>query len=108
MKSDSGGELESCRSSDSGLERELAGKEREICERDRELAQCYRDLTERDTDLVRLRLECQRLLEENRELKDTEAKLRLFSDPRRQFELEKEVEHLKWQLAQVIDKLFSS
>jgi hypothetical protein len=28
--SDSGGELESCRSSDSGLERELAEKEREI------------------------------------------------------------------------------
>ncbi len=42
IKSDS--ELESCRSSDSGLERER--------ERDGELASCYRNLAERDTDLV--------------------------------------------------------
>ena len=49
MKSDSGGEMESCRSSDSELERELHEKEREIQERDRELTNCYRTIAERDT-----------------------------------------------------------
>ncbi|XP_059078903.1 uncharacterized protein LOC131877308 isoform X2 [Tigriopus californicus] len=101
MKSDSGGEMESCRSSDSGLERELAEKEREICERDRELSTCYRNLAERDTELVRVRMECQRLLENNRELRDQIRDLKLYSNPRRHFELEKEVEHLKWHLDQM-------
>ena len=44
MKSDSGGEMESCRSSDSELERELAEKEREIQQRDQELTHCYRTI----------------------------------------------------------------
>ena len=101
MKSDSGGEMESCRSSDSGLERELAEKEREICERERELSVCYRHLAERDTDLVRVRMECQRLLEDNRELKEQVKELRRYSNPRRHLELEKEIEHLRWQLSQV-------
>ena len=60
MKSDSGGEMESCRSSDSELERELHEKEREIQERDRELTNCYRTIAERDTELIKVRLECQR------------------------------------------------
>merc|ERR1711899_283718 len=70
MKSDSGGEMESCRSSDSELERELHEKEREIQERDRELTNCYRTIAERDTELIKVRLECQRLLEDNRNLRD--------------------------------------
>ena len=53
MKSDSGGEMESCRSSDSGLERELAEKEREIASRDDEINRCHRDIAERETDMVR-------------------------------------------------------
>ena len=53
MKSDSGGEMESCRSSDSGLERELAEKEREIASRDEEITRCHRDIAERETDMVR-------------------------------------------------------
>ena len=53
MKSDSGGEMESCRSSDSELERELAEKEREILERERDLANCYRNMAEKETELVR-------------------------------------------------------
>ena len=102
MKSDSGGEMESCRSSDSGLaERELAEKEREICERDRELAACYRHLAERDTDLVQVRMECQRLLVSNRGMRENLERLRLYSNPRRHLELEKEIEHLKWSLTQV-------
>jgi hypothetical protein len=42
MKSDSGGEMESCRSSDSELERELHEKEREIQTLQREVAAGYR------------------------------------------------------------------
>jgi hypothetical protein len=52
MKSDSGGEMESCRSSDSELERELHEKEREIQTLQRELSSGYRSLAERDTELV--------------------------------------------------------
>ena len=48
--------MESCRSSDSELERELHEKEREIEERDRELTHCYRTIAERDTELIRVRL----------------------------------------------------
>ena len=36
--------MESCRSSDSELERELAEKEREIQQRDQELTHCYRTI----------------------------------------------------------------
>lgn len=74
MKSDSGGEMESCRSSDSELERELHEKEREIQILQRELSSGYRSLAERDTELVRVRLECQRLLEDNRHLRDQAAR----------------------------------
>ena len=74
MKSDSGGEMESCRSSDSELEREIHEKEREIQTLQREVSSVYRNLAERDTELVRIRLECQRLLEENRHLKDQSAR----------------------------------
>lgn len=97
--SDSGGdlELESCRSSDSGLERELAEREREIIERDRELSRCHRDLAERDTDLVRVRMECQRLLECNRELRQANY----YKNPVRYRELEKEIDNLRWQLSQM-------
>ena len=82
--SDSGGELESCRSSDSGLERELAEKEREIMWvsyiahfkksifysiingldfriRSKQLMHCQRSLAERETELVRTRMELLRL-----------------------------------------------
>ena len=74
MKSDSGGEMESCRSSDSELERELHEKEREIQTLHRELTSGYRSLAERDTELVRIRLECQRLLEDNRHLREQTAR----------------------------------
>ncbi len=70
MKSDSGGEMESCRSSDSELERELHEKEREIQQLQREVNTGCRSLAERDTELFRIRLECQRLLEDNRSLRD--------------------------------------
>ena len=62
--------MESCRSSDSELERELHEKEREIQMLQRELSSGYRSLAERDTELVRVRLECQRLLQDNRHLKE--------------------------------------
>ena len=91
MKSDSGGEMESCRSSDSELERELHEKEKEILERDRELTNCYRTLAERDTDLIKVRLECQRLLEDNRQLR---SQINNFSEKggvtsKRQIEMER-------------------
>jgi chromosome segregation ATPase len=78
MKSDSGGEMESCRSSDSELERELHEKEREIQTLHRELTSGYRSLAERDTELVRIRLECQRLLEDNRHLREQTARCTFF------------------------------
>ena len=101
MKSDSGGEMESCRSSDSELERELHEKEKEILERDRELTNCYRTLAERDTDLIKVRLECQRLLEDNRQLR---SQINNFSEKggvtsKRQIEMEKEIDSLKWHLS---------
>ena len=99
MKSDSGGEMESCRSSDSELERELHEKEREIEERDRELTHCYRTIAERDTELIRVRLECQRLLEENREVKEQVKQIQDYSNPKKQMEMEKEIENLKWHLS---------
>jgi len=70
MKSDSGGEMESCRSSDSELERELHEKEREIQQLQRDVNNGCRNLAERDTELFRIRLECQRLLEDNRKLRE--------------------------------------
>lgn len=69
--------------------------------RDRELSACYRQLAERDTDLVRVRMECQRLLEDNRGLREEARRAAARGTTRRQLELEKEVEHLKWQLQQV-------
>lgn len=98
MKSDSGGEMESCRSSDSELERELHEKEREIEERDRELTSCYRTIAERDTELVRVRLECQRLLEDNRNINAQLSHIKQYSNPKKQIDLEKEIENLKWHL----------
>ena len=104
MKSDSGGEMESCRSSDSELERELHEKEKEILERDRELTNCYRTLAERDTDLIKVRLECQRLLEDNRQLRSQLNDLKTLgfsggNNSKRQIEMEKEIENLKWHLS---------
>ena len=101
MKSDSGGEMESCRSSDSELERELHEKEREIEERDRELTNCYRTLAERDTELIKVRLECQRLLEDNRYLRDQLNELKAYANPKKQLEMEKEIDTLKWHLSVV-------
>ena len=103
MKSDSGGEMESCRSSDSELERELHEKEKEILERDRELTNCYRTLAERDTDLIKVRLECQRLLEDNRQLRSQLNDLKTLgfsgNNSKKQMEMEKEIENLKWHLS---------
>jgi len=99
MKSDSGGEMESCRSSDSELERELHEKEREIQERDRELTNCYRTIAERDTELIKVRLECQRLLEDNRNLRDQLNDLKAYTNPKKQMEMEKEIDSLKWHLS---------
>lgn len=101
MKSDSGGEMESCRSSDSELERELHEKEREIQERDRELTNCYRTIAERDTELIKVRLECQRLLEDNRHLRDQLEHLEAHTNPKKQMEMEKEIDSLKWHLSVV-------
>ena len=101
MKSDSGGEMESCRSSDSELERELHEKEREIQERDRELTNCYRTIAERDTELIKVRLECQRLLEDNRNLRDQLNDLKAYTNPKKQMEMEKEIDSLKWHLSVV-------
>ena len=79
--------------------------EREVTQRDRELTACYRQLAERDTDLVRVRMECQRLLEDNRALRDKGKgggnNNKGLMTSRRQMEMEKEIEHLKWQLQQV-------
>ena len=96
--------MESCRSSDSELERELHEKEREIEERDRELTHCYRTIAERDTELIRVRLECQRLLEENREVKEQLQHIQSYSNPKKQVEMEKEIENLKWHLSIVSTK----
>ena len=101
MKSDSGGEMESCRSSDSELERELHEKEREIEERDRELTNCYRTIAERDTELIKVRLECQRLLEDNRNLREEIKDLKNHCNPKKQIEMEKEIDSLKWHLSVV-------
>ena len=105
MKSDSGGEMGSCRSSDSELERELHEKEREIQERDRELTNCYRTIAERDTELIKVRLECQRLLEDNRNLRDQLNDLKAYTNPKKQMEMEKEIDSLKWHLS-VVSKYF--
>ena len=43
--------MESCRSSDSELERELAEKEREIQQRDQELTHCYRTIAGKSAKL---------------------------------------------------------
>jgi chromosome segregation ATPase len=98
-KSDSGGEMESCRSGDSELERELHEKERGIQERDRELTNCYRTIAERDTELIKVRLECQRLLEDNRNLRDQLNDLKAYTNPKKQMEMEKEIDSLKWHLS---------
>ena len=50
---------------------------------------------------VRVRLECQRLLEDNRDLRGQMDKLKLYSNPRKHIMLEKEIDQLKWQLTQV-------
>ena len=107
MKSDSGGEMESCRSSDSELERELHEKEREIQERDRELTNCYRTIAERDTELIKVRLECQRLLEDNRNLRDQLNDLKAYTNPKKQMEMEKEIDSLKWHLSVVSVLIYS-
>ena len=91
--------MESCRSSDSELERELHEKEKEILERDRELTNCYRTLAERDTDLIKVRLECQRLLEDNRQLRSQLNDLKAYANPKKQIEMEKEIDSLKWHLS---------
>lgn len=52
-----------------------------------------------DTELIRVRLECQRLLEENREVKDQLKQLQNYSNPKKQMEMEKEIENLKWHLS---------
>ena len=101
MKSDSGGEMESCRSSDSELERELHEKEREIEERDRELTNCLRTVAERDTELIKVRLECQRLLECNRNLREQLNDLKVNCNPKKTMEMEKEIDSLKWHLSVV-------
>ena len=94
--------MESCRSSDSELERELHEKEREIEERDRELNNCYRTLAERDTELIKVRLECQRLLEDNRYLRDQLNELKTYGvNSKKQMEMEKEIDTLKWHLSVV-------
>ena len=71
-------------------------------ERDKELVNYARILAERDTELVRVRLECQRLLEDNRLIKEEMSKL----DPRKSIAMEKEIDHLKWQLSTVSSEFF--
>ena len=68
---------------DSELGRELHEKEREIQERDRELTDCYRTIAERDTELIKVRLECQRLLEDNRNLRDQLIDLKAYTHPKK-------------------------
>lgn len=117
MKS-SDAEMESCRSSDSGLEREHHSVSEMKAQqgstlglmslgqvKDLGTAHFQRQLAERDADLVRVRLECQRLLEDNRHLRDEVEKLRLYSNPKRQLILEREIEDLRWQLSQVLQHL---
>ena len=67
---------------DSELGRELHEKEREI-QRDRELTDCYRTIAERDTELIKVRLECQRLLEDNRNLRDQLIDLKAYTHPKK-------------------------
>ena len=67
---------------DSELGRELHEKEREI-QRDRELTDCYRTIAERDTELIKVRLECQRLLEDNRNLRDQLNNLKAYAHPKK-------------------------
>lgn len=104
MKSDSGGEMESCRSSDSELERELHEKEREIQQLQRELSSSYRSLAERDTELFRVRLECQRLTEDNRSLREQTSRFKLYGpQTKRQLEMEQEIDQLRWKLVAMED-----
>ena len=84
----------------SELGRELHEKEREI-QRDRELTDCYRTIAERDTELIKVRLECQRLLEDNRNLRDQLNDLKAYTNPKKQMEMEKEIDSLKWHLSVV-------
>ena len=68
----------------SELGRELHEKEREI-QRDRELTDCYRTIAERDTELIKVRLECQRLLEDNRNLRDQLNDLKAYTNPKKKW-----------------------
>ena len=62
-------------------------------------------ISERDTELIRVRLECQRLLEENREVKEQLKHIQSYTNPKKQVEMEKEIENLKWHLSIVSSSL---
>jgi len=62
--------LEGCKYSDSELERKLHKKVCEIQLLQSDVNNAHRNLAERDTELFRIRLECQRLLEDNRRLRE--------------------------------------
>ena len=93
MKSDSGGEMESCRSSDSELQDSNSGSSSPA-----NLLMLGENLAEKETELIKVKLECRRLQEDNISMNQ---QLRIKKD-KRILDLEKEVDHLKWQLNAVI------
>ena len=50
-------------------------------------------------------MECQRLLEENREVKEQLKHIQSYTNPKKQVEMEKEIENLKWHLSIVSSSL---
>lgn len=113
MKSDSGGEMESCRSSDSELEQQHQHHQMHRTSTGansippqangldgRRLAD---HLALNQTELLRLKLECQRLFQDNCGYREKLQRMRyLMADPDRQtLGLEKEVDRLRCQLKAV-------
>uniref|UniRef100_A0A0K2U5G1 Uncharacterized protein n=1 Tax=Lepeophtheirus salmonis TaxID=72036 RepID=A0A0K2U5G1_LEPSM len=112
MKSDSGGEMESCRSSEEEEDEddeELADEDHEadfdsndiqerrnILKRERELSTLARDLSKKETELLKLRVDFNIVSEERDDFrrKYESLKIKLLSNDSQI----KEIEHLKWQL----------
>ena len=99
MKSDSGGEMESCRSSDSELQDSTrdSGASESPPPPSANLISMGENLVEKETELLKVKMECKRLEEANSVLNQ---QLRTRKD-KRVLDLEKEVDHLKWQLSAV-------